>query len=172
MKKKSSKSIISGREVTFLLAGTAVGSFITFFFDPVRGNYRQALLRDKMVSFRRDANLYGGRFYRDLKNRSLGVKAKTKKVISGEGPIRDDVLEARVRSKFGRIVSHPRAIQVIAHDGVVTLSGAILKSEVKELVKCVRKVAGVRDVENGLDVYLSSEGISQLQGKGPEYLQS
>lgn len=172
MKKKSSNSIVSGREASFFLAGVTIGSFASFFFDPVRGTYRQAVLRDKMTSFRRDANLYGGRFYRDLKNRSRGVKAKTRKVISGEGPIRDDVLEARVRSKFGRIVSHPRAIQVIAHDGIVTLSGAILKSEVKELVKCVRKVAGVKDVENGLDVYESSEGISRLQGKGPEYLQS
>lgn len=170
MKKK--KQTVSNRDVSYFLAGTALGSLVVFFMDPVRGNYRQALVRDKFVSFKRDTSLYGGRFFRDLRNRSIGLKAKTKKAISGEGPIRDDVLEARVRSKFGRVISHPKAIYILAHDGIVTLSGSILKSEVKELVKCVRKVAGVKDVINNLDVYESSEGISQLQGKGPEYLQT
>src|SRR5690606_16992861 len=129
--------------------------------DPVRGNYRQALLKDKIISFKRGTSLYSGRVLRDLRNRTIGLKAKTRKAISGEGPIRDDVLEARVRSKFGRIISHPRAIYVLAHDGIVTLSGSVLKSEVKDLVKCVRNVRGVKDVINTLDVYESSRGISQ-----------
>jgi uncharacterized membrane protein len=69
-----------------------------------------------------------------------------------------------VRSKMGRIVSHPHAIKVTVNDGNVALSGPIFADEVKALLKCAGSVAGVRSVENHLDEHESAEGVSALQG--------
>jgi osmotically-inducible protein OsmY len=83
---------------------------------------------------------------------------------SGREEVTDEVLGNRVRSQIGRHVSHPRAIEVAAHDGVVTLRGPILANEVDELLTAVLTVRGVRDVDDQLDVHKTAKGISALQG--------
>lgn len=144
-------------------AGAATGSLATFFMDPVRGNYRRAIVRDKGLRLRvkigRDSQKVG----RNIKNKITGYKFKTKKIIVRDDVIEDEVLNARVRSKIGRIVAHPKSVYVYAHDGAVVLSGPILKSEVKDLIKCVKKVAGVKKVINDLTAYATNKGISALQ---------
>jgi hypothetical protein len=64
--------------------------------------------------------------------------------------VTDDVLVERVRSKIGRCVSHPRAIEVSAHDGRVVLSGKVLQRESPRLLSAVWGVRGVRGIENQL----------------------
>jgi osmotically-inducible protein OsmY len=56
----------------------------------------------------------------------------------------NDVLAQRVRARIGHVVSHPHAITVKAHKGVVTLEGPILEHEVERLLETVRSVRGVR----------------------------
>jgi uncharacterized membrane protein len=93
-------------------------------------------------------------------------------------PLIGDVLVARVRSKLGRAVSHPSAIEVTAHQGCVTLCGPILAHEVPRLLRTVRAVHGVCEIENQLEVHEQADGIAALQGSTsrpgevPEILQA
>lgn len=69
-----------------------------------------------------------------------------------------------MRAKIGRVVSHPRAIQVLADRGRVTLSGPILAGEVDDLLAAVASVRGVVDVENRLQVHPTADNVPALQG--------
>ena len=169
--KGKNKMNISAEKIFIFLAGGVTGSLVSFLFDPVRGNYRRALVKDKAIRLKNSSSQFTGKMSRDLRNRARGLKFKSKKLIISEDAIPDEVLQARVRSKFGRLISHPKSIYVLAHDGIVTLSGPILKKEVSGLLKCVKKVAGVKRVLNNLMVYQTNQGISALQGEGPAYLQ-
>src|SRR5262249_35213233 len=62
----------------------------------------------------------------------------------------DDVLRARVRSKIGRVVSHPDAITTEILDGVVVLSGPVLADEARRLVALAARVRGGRALDDRL----------------------
>jgi uncharacterized membrane protein len=69
-----------------------------------------------------------------------------------------------VRSKVGRLVSHPGALEVTARDGRVTLQGPILAHEVDCLVRGVSSVPGVTGVDNRLDIHQEAGDVPALQG--------
>jgi hypothetical protein len=75
-------------------------------------------------------------------------------------------LVERVRARLGRVVSHPRAIDVHVSNGAVTLIGPILADEVERVVSAVASVRGVEAVLNELEPHESAEGIPSLQGEG------
>lgn len=154
----------------FLLSGLAVGVGTMFLLDPLRGRYRRSVYKDKSLKFFRKSSHYFTKHMKDLRNRTLGLGARAKRFLSTEEAVPDNVIEARVRSSFGRIVSHPKSVYVRAVNGVVTLSGPVLKKEVPRLLFKVRSVNGVKDVINSLNAYESNKGISALQGAGPEYI--
>jgi hypothetical protein len=78
----------------------------------------------------------------------------------------DRQLVERVRSQLGHVTSHPRAIDVEAHDGEVTLYGPVLASEMTEIVHLVASVDGVEHVINELEPHETAEGVPSLQGEG------
>ena len=78
----------------------------------------------------------------------------------------DARLLERVRARLGRVCSHPRAIDVEAQGGQVTLRGPVLSSEVQDLLSAAAGVRGVRSVINELEPHDSPEGVPALQGKG------
>ena len=100
---------------------------------------------------------------RDVRNRARGLAAEASSLLSGDKPS-DDVLVERVRSKMGRCVSHPGAIDVSANNGRVTLSGPILADEVADLLSCVGSIRGVDEIDNHLEVHTKAEGVPGLQG--------
>jgi hypothetical protein len=144
-------------------AGLGLGTGVMFLLDPDRGKRRRALLRDKVVSAARQTGECWDVTTRDLRNRTQGIITDIQSRFSSE-PVTDDVLVDRVRSKLGRIVSHPRAIHVTAQNGNVTLAGPILASEVGELLTCVKQVHGVDDVTNNLEPHETAENHPSLQG--------
>jgi hypothetical protein len=75
-----------------------------------------------------------------------------------------------VRTRVGRLVSHPGAIDVTAKSGRVTLSGPVFEAEVEQLVTGVRDVTGVSGVDNHLEPHADAGNISALQGPGPLHL--
>jgi len=101
---------------------------------------------------------------RDLGNRLSGAAAELRSMLETEMPD-DERLRARVRSELGRVASHPRAISVDIHDGVVVLRGDALASEVDAIVDAVRSARGLRDVRNELTPHLSANGVPSLQGE-------
>ncbi|HKN84959.1 MAG TPA: BON domain-containing protein [Pyrinomonadaceae bacterium] len=144
-------------------AGLGLGTGLMYLLDPNRGKRRRALLRDKCVWAARKTGEGFEVTARDLRNRSQGIITELQSRFSSE-PVDDAVLVDRVRSKLGRIVSHPSAIQVTSQNGNVTLAGPILAAEVPELLTCVIRVAGVNDVIDNLEVHEEAGNHPALQG--------
>jgi uncharacterized membrane protein/osmotically-inducible protein OsmY len=153
---------MAGLGRTFL-QGIALGAGLTYLFDPDRGKRRRARMRDQMVHMRNLMQVGGERACRDMTNRLRGIAAGAQSAF-GEHRTLDEVLVERVRSKLGRYVSHPGAIEVAADNGRVILSGPILAREVNDLLSAVQSVHGVQETINQLDVHERAEHISALQG--------
>lgn len=146
-----------------LLFGAGIGAAAMYLLDPDRGNRRRALVSDKFALATRKTGECMQVTARDLRNRTRGTIAAIQSRLSSEQPD-DSVLVDRVRSRLGRIVSHPAAIVVTAQDGNVTLAGPVLASEVPHLLSCVKWVAGVKDVTNNLEVHEEAGNHPALQG--------
>ncbi len=144
-------------------AGLGLGSGIMFLLDPDRGKRRRALLRDKCVSAARKTGEGMEVTARDLRNRTHGIITDLQSRFSSATPD-DSVLVDRVRSKLGRVVSHPKAIEINATNGNVTLSGPILTHEVDALLSAVDCVPGVNEITNNLETHEQSENHPALQG--------
>lgn len=162
-----------GNNIGSFLIGASIGALTMYFLDPQRGHARRILVRDKAFSLSRKTKRRIGQVASDLKNRSLGsLKEMQNRMKMKTGEISDDVkLEQRIRSSFGRKVSHARAIKVSSVNGSVTLSGPILQHEVDQLITCVQNVPGVKSVSDELEKYDQPGDISSLQGRGAEYFQ-
>jgi len=129
------------------LAGFSAGALCAALLEPKRGAARRAKLKDKTLSWARQAGREAVRRGRDLQQRAEGAVHEAKARVQPED-VPDEVLVERVRAQIGRPVSHPRAIEVTAHDGEVTLSGPIVPEELDDLLQRVARVRGVRSVNN------------------------
>jgi uncharacterized membrane protein len=148
------------------VAGFASGAATMYFLDPARGARRRAIVTDKVTSTGSHLPDAMRKTAKDVSNRAQGLWAETINLFSNDEPS-DQVLEARVRSKMGRVSSHPHAIKVVARNGEVTLSGPILAHEIDRLMRCVNGVRGVSNVVNDLESHKTAGGISSLQGGVP-----
>ncbi len=156
-----SDSLLAGSGV--VAAGIGIGMLAAYLFDPDGGRRRRARIGDQLTSAANrlpEAVRVTGR---DLSNRARGTWAEATRMFSSDDAS-DQVVEARVRTKLGRVVSHPHAIHVQARNGNLTLDGVVLAREVPELVKSVMGVRGVKTVDCRLKEYNSPEGIPSLQG--------
>jgi uncharacterized membrane protein len=154
------------KKASIITGSIGLGAGLMYLFDPDRGKRRRALMRDKAahgVSKTGDAI---SKTSRDLTHRARGVMADAGSLLYRKD-VDDEVIVARVRSKLGRLVSHPHAITVTSENGQVTLRGPILAGEAENLINRVSAIAGVKGVENGLEVHEESEHISALQGGEP-----
>jgi uncharacterized membrane protein len=147
----------------YLLGGMGVGAGLMYLLDPVLGSRRRALWSGQARRAWHDLEDAACVTARDVSNRSYGLWAESSSLFSSDDAS-DDVIAARVRSQFGRVVSHPHALHVEVHDGRVTLSGPVLSHEVGSLLAQVGRVRGVKSVENLLDVHKQAGNIAALQG--------
>src|SRR3989442_3569855 len=146
-----------------LIGSIGLGAGLMYALDPDRGKRRRSLLRDKVDHAINTTESAIQTTSRDLRNRAYGIAAGAKALFE-KADVTDDVLVERVRSKLGRVVSHPHSIEVSAHLGTVTLSGPILEIEVEPLINCVSSVAGVNDVMNNLEAHKEVGDVPGLQG--------
>jgi hypothetical protein len=163
------------REPSKWLGSLLLGAGAMYLLDPDRGNRRRALARDKSIRISRKVGEGLATTARDLRNRSAGaaaeLKARFRPDLAG-----DEVIEGRVRTELGRVVSHPGSISVTVLDGRVILSGPVTRDEVELLLAAVGGVPGVREIENQLDVRDDPGRVPGLQGgrareRRPELLQ-
>jgi uncharacterized membrane protein len=148
-----------------MLNGMILGAGLMYLLDPDRGRRRRSLIRDRFGHGVRDLGDGLDTSMRDLKHRSYGVLAETRSKFRS-GSADDHIIEARVRSRLGRIVSHPGSIHVRSEQGTVTLDGPVLATELDGLLSTVRSVPGVRNVDNRLEVHRSASDVPGLQGSG------
>lgn len=140
------------RKGLILLTGLGLGAGLMYVFDPERGKRRRAFARDKVDHLRHRAIDAVGKTKRHTTNRIHGAVAGLEAFFRYEAAA-DDVLVERVRSRMGRVVARPHAINVRADRGRVRLGGRITANEVDNLLKCVSSVPGVLALENKLEIY-------------------
>jgi uncharacterized membrane protein len=145
------------------VAALGTGAGLMYLFDPDRGACRRARLKDKAAHAVNKTGCAAGSVSRDLTNRCRGLAAQAGSVFKSR-QADDDTLAARVRSRMGRAVLHPGAIEVTARDGVVRLSGDALSHEVDALLSCARRAPGARGVDNQLRIHNRPGDIPNLQG--------
>jgi uncharacterized membrane protein len=146
------------------ISGLGIGAGLMYIFDPDRGRRRRAEISNKVRHAANKTDDAIGKTSRDLANRFSGIVSEAESLLFPRAKPSNEVLVARVRSKLGRIVSHPGAIDVQAEGGHVILSGPILAGEVKSLLEEVSAVRGVTSVENRLEAHEEAGNISALQG--------
>jgi CBS domain-containing protein len=136
-----------------------------YFLDPRQGARRRSLFRDACVRLCNETRHAADVATRDLSNRLQGLQAEVTSYFRGSAePAGDDQLIARIRTQLGRVCSHPRALEVEAHNGRITLRGPVLAAEAQRVFDCVRHVRGVEHVENQMEQHQTAGNISALQG--------
>ncbi len=151
---------------TGVLSGLTAGAGLMYLFDPDRGRRRRAVARDRILS--EFSQLFDEleKASRDFSHRAQGVAAGLRSLVANKNAD-GDVLVARVRSRIGRVVSHPHAIKARMENGRVVLEGPVLAHEVDALLSAVSSVPGVKGVENRLEVHRQAGDVSSLQGGSP-----
>lgn len=131
------------------------GALAMYYLDPQLGRQRRALLADLVGGGWRDARhgvagprrLPGGAFHR----------------AALADPRADAQLRDRIQQRLGRLVSHPRAIDVRVQDGVVRLSGDVLLKERDGLLLHVREMPGVQRLVNAMTAHATPSGIAGVE---------
>ena len=146
-----------------LISAAGIGAGLMYLFDPDRGKRRRAEIRNKAKHFNRVAIDAAGKTQRDLRNHLVGIVSEMNSLVRSE-KVADSVLEARIRSKLGRIVSHPHAIEVRVVAGRAILTGPILAAEAVPLFEVISGIAGLKTVENLLELHEYAGDLPALQG--------
>lgn len=146
-----------------LVGAAAAGALGMYYLDPQLGRSRRTLVREKTAASCRGATEFARKKTEWAGER---VRGAMHRVRPAHGPVDDETLEQRVRAAMGHAIRHPGAIQVHAHEGHVRLTGDVLTDEVDDLLKAVKSVKGVDDVENLLSTHDEPGGIPALQGEG------
>ncbi len=134
------------------LAAVGLGTGLMYFLDPDRGKRRRAVVRDRAAKLARQTSRIADKTMRDVANRTHGLAAETESLFNPE-PVPDEVLEARIHTRIGRLVAHPREIQVSVSGGKVTLEGTAAPAELARVAAAIRIMRGVNGIDNRLHPY-------------------
>lgn len=126
------------------LGAAAAGALAMYYLDPDLGARRRALLAE-LVRSGLPGGERGGRGHARRRQRAYLRPAGDPQ---GDAELRD-----RIQSRLGRLVSHPRAIQVGVENGVVRLSGRVLAKERDGLLEQVREIPGVQKLVNAMSAH-------------------
>ncbi len=144
--------------------GVLIGAVATYYLDPVRGRARRARVRDAAHHARNHAATLLEAAVLDARHRLRGVSMRVRGPARGEGD--EYVVEERVRSQLGHVVSYPGAISILVDAHRVTLRGPVLADEAEHALIRVRRVGGARTVIDELD-RRSERDVPALQGPRP-----
>ncbi len=146
-----------------LLTAAGIGAGLMYFFDPQQGDRRRALVRDQLASAANRTGRAADVTSRDVRNRARGVVASLRSRLRDE-EVGDEILTERVRARLGQVLGYARAVETTVSDGRVTLRGPVLGDDVEQLLRRVRAVRGVKDVQCELDVHQEPGQVPGLQG--------
>lgn len=132
-----------------LAAVFAAGALAMYYMDPSTGRRRRALVRDRSVAAGHDAGDFARGKVRHTRDHMRGFMARARERLSRE-PVDDDQLHERIRSRLGRLVSHPGEVHVEVSQGLVVLRGTASAVEIEDLVETVASMRGVHSIDNRL----------------------
>jgi len=135
-----------------LVLGAGLGVGGMYLFDPVNGHRRRALVRDQRVHAGRLVRRFAEQAWCDLRLRVGGGWHELQtRWEDASAPKR--VLAERVRAKVGRHVHHAREVKVtVEREGQVVLRGKVAPAERQPLLAALRKVPGVKTIDDGLEL--------------------
>ncbi|MFN7922026.1 MAG: CBS domain-containing protein [Bryobacteraceae bacterium] len=146
------------------VVAAGVGAGLMYLLDPNRGRARRNRIAEQASSlYHRNAEAVG-KFAEDIGNRARGTVAEMRGAFACAADVPDQKLAARVKTRLGRVSTHPHALEVEAHGGVVTLHGDILMGELDKVLRVARRVPGVKQVDNRLAMHVTAEGVPRLGG--------
>jgi uncharacterized membrane protein len=137
-----------------ILGGIAGATAAAYFLDCQHGSERRARFArnaERLASAAVDGVSLG---FRDTGHRLVG-KARHVWLTARRDQVDDRILAERIRSRMGRILTHPHKVQVVCDKGVVTLWGEAPQDEVLDLTQAVAAIAGVKEVLDHLEVHES-----------------
>jgi len=143
-----------------------IGAAAAYLMDLRSGKRRRALVCDKALYLLRKSKASAHHTLRNFRNHFAGLRARWS-ALTPAGKPSDRKLECQIRTKLGRLVSHPHSIRVDVEHGGVSLRGLVLAEEAERLVATVRLMQGVDSVKNELLVCKQPAHISGLQGGRP-----
>ena len=152
------------RPTTIVTSALALGAGagLMYLLDPQGGRRRRALLKDKARHSAHEAGDKVSAVATDVGNRARGLTKEAVGRFRNE-ELTDEQLAQRVRSTLGHHTDHAGAIEVMVHDGRVTLAGPAVADEVDELVKAASKVRGVQAVDNRLQLHETPGEVPALE---------
>jgi hypothetical protein len=137
-----------GPMVLLLLVGAGAGYLAAYFLDPERGRGRRAEVVRRLGSAGLEANRMAQRTTVLATDKASGIKSR---VLSraGNGDSDDLTILDRVESEVFRDPSIPKGdINVMVVEGKAVLRGQVAEPQIGAIEAAVRKVVGVKDVEN------------------------
>jgi hyperosmotically inducible periplasmic protein len=140
----------------------AAGAVAMYFMDPLVGRRRRALMRDQGVAAGHNVEDFVRVKSRRAVHRLNGTVARTRARLS-QGPVDDEQLLERIRSRLGHVLEHPRSVEVAVRDGNVVLTGRASATDIDHLMEAISGMRGVEDVENRLWVVRATAGGSQAE---------
>jgi osmotically-inducible protein OsmY len=78
---------------------------------------------------------------------ALGFLAYMYRSPAQRSAVPDDVLITRVRLKLNQLLEHPGSVNITVLDGRVTLSGPVAETELRKVVRMLRRLGGVRSLD-------------------------
>ncbi len=153
-------------KLTSLIEGIGLGAVAMFLLDPERGVRRRAMLRDQVVHQATRKRRAVQVMTHDFVNRTKGLRYKVQGQLRRD-EVSDQTLAERARAEVGHLVSHSGSIQISSQNGILTLSGPILISELDACLRAMQMIPGVKEVRNDLETFTTGEHVSGLQGGKP-----
>jgi osmotically-inducible protein OsmY len=138
--------------VLLLFAGAGAGYLAAYFLDPERGRGRRTDIVQRLRGATIEANRMAQRTTILATDKASGFKSR---VLSrtGSGETDDLTILDRVESEVFRDPTIPKSdINVMVVEGKAVLRGQAAEPQIGAIEAAVRKVVGVKDVENLLHV--------------------
>jgi hypothetical protein len=136
--------------VRMLVVGALLGIVVGRLFDPISGRRRRAELRDRTGGLFRRSGRRAGRFGRHTGSYAYGLAQRAKHVRKRAKEFDDVTLAHKIETVIFRPADVPKGqINVNVQKGLVQLRGEVPRAElIDELEKQVRRIKGVREIEN------------------------
>lgn len=152
------------KQLSTVLGALLLGAGAMYYFDPEQGRRRRALAADRLDSVSHDARDYLQGKRKRTADRMRGMFAAMRGRMNAGAP-GDEQLNAQIRSRLGRIVSFPPAIETHVMQGRVQLRGDILANEFNPLMAEIWTLRGVTAIDSQLAQHTAPGSVPALQGK-------
>lgn len=152
------------KQISTLLGALILGAGAMYYLDPEQGRRRRALVADRVDSVSHEARDYFDSRRRRTADRVRGLLATLRGRMTAAPPS-DEQLNGHIRSRLGRVVSYPHAIETEVKQGRVQLRGAILAGEFNVMMAEIWSLRGVTAIDSQLSLHAEPGSAPALQGR-------